>query len=389
VSLRTLVVRHVVSHPVRSLLTVGAVLVASFLFCFLRSIVTTLEAAVTASASNRVITGSAVSLFQALPSSYRETIAAIDGVESVSRFTWFGGVYRDSEGLFAQFAADARTLLDQYPEVVIAEDQKRAWFEDRQGAIIGIALAEQYGWKVGDTVPLVGTIYPRVDGKEWTFNVRGIYRSTAQNVDELTMYFHFEYLDEVRQRGDAYGPMGTSVFLIRVEPGARPEDVIAAVDAHYEGGPQRTRTQTEAAFQAGFITMLGNVPTFLGMIGAAVLVALLFGVVNTMTLAARERTKTSGILKSLGFPDRVPARLYLFESMAIVGPGCLAGIVLSLGTQEGVRRVLGTLVPMYVVEAETVVLAALVCLAIAIVGGAVPAWRALRLRPVESLRGTA
>jgi putative ABC transport system permease protein len=135
--------------------------------------------------------------------------------------------------------------------------------------------------------------------------------------------------------------------------------------------------------------MLGNIPTFLGMIGTAVLVALLFGVVNTMTLAARERTKTTGILKSLGFPNRVPARLYLYESMAMVGCGCAAGIALSVSIQDMVRAALGARIPMYTVEVETMVFAALVCLVIALLAGAVPAWRALRLRPAESLRGGA
>jgi putative ABC transport system permease protein len=365
------------------------VVVAAFLFCFLRSVVTTLDAAVKDSAKNRVITASAVSLFQSLPETYLETIAAVPGVESASRFTWFGGLYQDESGFFAQFATDPQVLLRQYPEVIIDPEQATAWFEDRRGAIIGAGLAEKYGWKPGDDVPLLGTIYPKVDGSAWTFTVRGVYRSTAANVDELTMYFHHEYLDEVRERGECYGPSGVSVFLIRVASDARPGDVIAAVDERYASGPQRTLTQTEAAFQAGFLTMLGNVPTFLGMIGGAVLVALLFGVVNTMTLAARERTRTTGILKSLGFPNRVPARLYLYEAALLVGVGCVVGILMARGIQDGVRSALGSRIPMYTVEPETMVLAALVCLVIALLAGAVPAWRALRLKPTEALRATA
>jgi putative ABC transport system permease protein len=239
---------------------------------------------------------------------------------------------------------------------------------------------------VGDSVPIIGTIYPRVDGSEWRFVVRGIYRSTRPNVDEMTMYWHFEYLDEARTKGECLGPEGTSVYLVRVQPDARSEEVAARIDARYEGGPQRTRTETEAAFQAGFVSMLGNLPTFLGMIGGAVLVALLFGVVNTMTLAARERVRTTGILRALGFPPRVPARLYLLESLALVGLGGALGVGLSLWSAPLFRRMFGTQIPMYEVAPDTVAFAAIVCVGIALAAGAVPAWAALRLKAVEALR---
>jgi putative ABC transport system permease protein len=386
VSLGRLVRRHAVSHPVRALLTIGAVMVAMFLFCFLRSVVTSLDSAVKESSSRRIITASAVSLFQSLPASYREAIGAIDGVHSVSRFTWFGGVYKDPENFFAQFATDPELLLEQYPEVVLDEGQKQAWLEDRRGAIVGINLARKFGFEVGQKVPLIGTIYPRVDGSEWEFTIRGIYRSKRANVDEMTMYFHWSYLDESLEEGSAMGPRGSSVYLIRLEDGYRGEDVGDAIDAYYAGGPQRTRTQPEAAFQADFVNMLGNLPTFLGMIGAAVLVAILFGIVNTMTIAARERLRTMGILKALGFPIRVPARLYLMESIALVGAGGILGMGLAWLTQDPLRTGFGTYIPVYKVTTETYLLAAGICVVIGIVGGAVPAWSAIRLRAVEALR---
>ena len=385
-NLGRLIRRHAWSHPIRALLTILAVAVAMFLFCFLRSIVTSLDSAITQSSSRRIIAASAVSLFQSLPASYRDTIAAMDGVGTVSRFTWFGGVYKQPENFFAQFATDPEVLLEQYPEVELPPEQKRAWFDDRRGAIVGIGLANKYGFKVGDRLPLKGSIFPRTDGSEWEFTVRGVYRSKRANVDEMTMYFHFEMLDEALESGESMGPRGTSVYLIRLEDGYRGEDVGSAIDAYYEGGPQRTRTQTEAAFQAGFVNMLGNLPTFLGMIGAAVLIAILFGIVNTMTIAARERMRVMGILKAVGFSNSVPARLYLGESIALVLTGGALGMGLAWITQAGMRATLGTQVPVYAVALETYVWAGVLCIVIGLIGGAVPAWRAARLRPVEALR---
>ncbi len=385
-TLGRLVRKQAMSHPVRALLTIGAVSVAIFLLCFLRSIVTSLDAAVKESSGRRIISASAVSLFQALPASYNEAIAAIDGVDTVSRFTWFGGVYKDPENFFAQFGTDPELLLEQYPEIVIPEEAKKAWFADKRGAIVGIGIAEKFGWEVGQTVPILGTIFPREGGKPWEFTIHGIYRSTKANVDEMTMYFHWEYLDETLESGGAMGPRGTSVYLIRLEDGWDGEEVAQAIDDYYAGGPQRTRTQPEAAFQADFVNMMGNLPTFLGMIGAAVLVAILFGVVNTMTIAARERLRSMGILKSLGFSDRVPMRLYLMESTMLVLTGGAIGVALAWMTQAPLRAMFGTFIPVYHVDQETYLAAVVTCIGVGLLGGLIPAVRAARLAPVEALR---
>ncbi|MDA1194143.1 MAG: FtsX-like permease family protein [Planctomycetota bacterium] len=385
-NLERLVRRQALSHPVRALLTVGAVAVAMFLLCFLRSIVTSLDAAVKESSGRRIITASAVSLFQALPASYSAAIAEVDGVATVSRFTWFGGVYKDPENFFAQFGTDPQLLLDQYPEIELPAEHKQAWFDDKRGAIVGIGIAEKYGWSVGDTVPLLGTIFPRAGGEPWEFTVRGVYRSTRANVDEMTMYFHWTLLDEALESGESMGPRGTSVYLIRLDDGWEGEEVAQAIDDYYAGGPQRTRTQPEAAFQADFVNMMGNLPTFLGMIGAAVLVAILFGVVNTMTIAARERLRSMGILKAMGFSDRVPIRLYLMESTMLVLIGGGLGIGLAWLTQPGLRAMFGTFIPVYQVAGETYLAATVACVGIGLLAGLIPALRAARLRPVEALR---
>lgn len=388
-TLERLVRRQAMSHPVRALLTIGAVAVAIFLLCFLRSIITSLDAAVQESSGRRIISASAVSLFQSLPASYNEAIAAIDGVDTVSRFTWFGGVYKDPENFFAQFGTDPELLMSQYPEIRLPEADKQAWYADKRGAIIGTGLAEKFGWEVGDTVPLIGTIYPRAGDQPWEFTIRGIYRSTKANVDEVTLYFHWEYLDESLEAGEAMGPRGTSVYLIRLEDGWDAEEVAQAIDDYYAGGPQRTRTQPEAAFQADFVNMMGNLPTFLGMIGAAVLIAIVFGVVNTMTIAGRERLRSMGVLKSLGFSDRVPMRLYLMESTMLVLTGGAIGIALAWATQGVLRATFGTFIPVYHVSQDTYLMAVVACIGVGLAGGLVPAVRAARLRPVEALRRTA
>ena len=200
------------------------------------------------------------------------------------------------------------------------------------------------------------------------------------------MFFHWSYMDEMLDRGDAMGPRGSSVYVVRVKEGFDPAEVAAAIDGHYEGGPQRTRTQAEAAFQASFVGMFGNLPVFLGTIAGAVLIAILFGVVNTMTIAARERTRSMGIIKSLGFSNAVPVRLYLMESAALAVIGGGLGIGLALASQLPIRRQFGTQIPMFEVAPQTIALAIAICAVIGVMGGIVPAWRAARLSPSEALR---
>jgi putative ABC transport system permease protein len=374
-------------HPARSTLTFLFAALALFLFVFLRSVITTLDAAVKMAASNRLATQSAVSLFVHLPQAYRAKISQVPGVESVSPWTWFGGHYQDPSAFFAQFAVDLGTTFEQYPELVVPPEQKASLLSERQGAMVGADLARQFDWEVGERVPLVPHIYALPGGRSWDFDVRAIYRSSKPNLDEKTLFFHDDYFREVVRGalGEDVG-IGANVYMVKVAPGHHAEDVAAAIDAVYENGPQRTRTQTEAAFQAQFVSMMGNIPVFLGWIGGAVLFAIFFSVLNTSQMASRERSRDVGILKALGFRDALAGRLLVAESMLLVGAGGIVGTAVGLLTVPFFRRVFGTQVPNYFVEGTTVALALAVAAAIGLLGGIFPALRLRRLKPVEVFR---
>ncbi|MEZ6197766.1 MAG: ABC transporter permease [Planctomycetota bacterium] len=387
-SLFRLIRRNVMRHPVRSLLTLGAALVAMFLLVFLRSVLTTLDDSVKSVATNRIVTQSAVSLFVNLPASYQPKIEGIEGVESVCRFQWFGGVYKEPQNFFAQFAVDPETMLAQYDECQIPADQAAAFKADRRGCIIGETLAERFGWKIGDRVPILGTIFTKEGA--WEFDVRGIYRSERANFDAGTMYFHFDYLDEMLESEKAEGPRGVGVFIVKLSDEADPVAVSDAIDALFAGGPQRTRTQTEAAFQAGFITMLGNVPSFLGWIGGAVFFALALTLINAMLISSSERIRDTGVMKALGFSNRTCGLVYLGESLLLSLTGGLLGLGLGYLTVQPMRQTLGSTpgiaLPFYDVRTDTAVMAVAAALLIGLLAGIAPALRAARLDPAEALR---
>ena len=135
------------------------IVVAITAFGLLRTIVDAWYAGANASSSARLVTRNSISLTFSLPLNYAQRIRQVPGVASVSWANWFGGVYITERNFFPQFAIDPATYLEIYPEFLLAPDEKKAFLLDRQGCIVGRKLADQYGWKIGDQIPLRGTIF--------------------------------------------------------------------------------------------------------------------------------------------------------------------------------------------------------------------------------------
>jgi putative ABC transport system permease protein len=380
-----LVRRNLLKHPVRSLLTVAALTVAIFLLCLLASLLTALGSGVEAASERRLWVQSAVSLFVDLPLSYGSKIAAVEGVGRCCRFQWFGGYYQDQSNFFAQFAVDPDRLLPMWPEMEIVEGSVEDFVAERTACVIGRGLAEEFGWKVGDTVPIIGALFPRPDGSAWEFQVRAIYAPRKATLDERTMFFHWDYFEE-SMAGILGQPPNVGVYVIELAPGADATDVMTRTDALFVNGPQRVQTTTESEFNRQFVSMVGNVPKLLGAIGGGVFVAILLACVNTMLMAAREQTRDVGILKALGFTDGAVSRLQLAQSLVLCGAGGGLGILLALATQSGIAATIGRYFPGYEVRAGTVLLALALTAAVGILAGIVPARGAARLNAVEALR---
>ena len=389
-SLLRLVRRNLLRHPIRAFLTFGFAVLALFLLVFLRSALTTLDSALEGAVANRIVVQSATSLFVYMPESYRARIESVDGVESVCPWNWFGGYYQDPRNRFAQFACDVPTLLRQYPEFVIVAGSTADVLADRRGCLVGEDVANQYGWKVGDRIPITATIYAATIDEAWEFDIRAVYRSSKPNFDNKTLFFSYEYLRERMKphREAGYGVEGQDigVFMVKVKDGHDAATVLSAVDRMFENGPQKTATQTEAAFQAQFASMLGSIPVLLGWIGGAVLFAIFFSVLNTAGMAARERARDVGILKALGFRNRTGAAMLLVESMIIVGGGGIVGVALAWVSVPVFRNMFGILIPNYHVEPRTAAFGVLAALLIGLLGGLLPAIRLSRLRTVDVLR---
>jgi putative ABC transport system permease protein len=380
-----LVVRNALRHKLRTLLTVLGIVVAIVAFGLLRTVVDAWYAGANASSSTRLVTRNAVSLVFPMPITYAQKIRQVDGVAGVSWANWFGGVYVTERNFFPQFAIDAATYLPMYPEFVLEDEERKAFLMDRAGAIVGRKLAAEYGWKVGDTIPLRGTIYPGT----WSFTLRGIYEGAEASTDESAMYFHWSYLNEkVKQRfprrADQIG-----VFVVEIRDPARAAEVAAAIDATFRNSLAETLTETEKAFQLGFIAMTETILLVIQAVSFVVIVIIMAVMANTMAMTARERNAEYATLKALGFRGAFVAGLILAESLAIALAGGLAGIALTHPVAAAFAGAVGTLFPVFIVSETTMLLQLAAAVLVGTVAAIGPAWHAARLRVVEGLRAVA
>jgi putative ABC transport system permease protein len=381
-----LVRRNLLKHKMRSALTIASLVVGIFLLCVLRSLVVAIESGVQGAKRDRLVVQSAVSLFVSLPLNYQAKMEEVPGVAKIVKWQWFGAYWQEPKNFFANFATDPDALFDVFPEIEIVEGSVEEWRKDRRGCIVGDKIAEEYHWKVGQTIPLISAIFPPPQGDTWEFTVSAIYRPKSTAIDRRTMFFQWEYFEKGVEPLYGESP-GTGTYFLRLAPGADQNEVMRRIEAMYENGPQRVTCSTEAAFQMQFVTMMGNIPTLMMSIGTGVLIAIALACVNTMLMAFRDQAHDVGIMKALGFTDGGVAGYMLSQSLFLCLLGGLLGVALAKGSQPLLMMgPMGAMFPGYDVTNRTMVIAASLSAAIGLVAGFVPALAARRMRSVDALR---
>ncbi|MEY2843271.1 MAG: hypothetical protein RI920_1308, partial [Pseudomonadota bacterium] len=346
-----LLLRNAFRQRVRAGLTLIGLVVAVSAFGLLRTIVDAWYAGVDATSSTRLVTRNAISLTFPLPPHYGERIRPVEGVSGISWANWFGGVYIDERNFFAQFAVDAASYFPLYPEFKLDEAELKTFLRDRQGCIVGRKLAAQFGWKLGDTITLRGTTYPG----NWDFVVRGIYRGADKRTDEQQMFIHWQRLvDTLKVRlpkGAQAAHVG--VFIVGITHPEEAPVVAQRIDALFTNSLAETLTETEKAFQLGFVSMSEAILLAVQAVSLIIMVIILAVMANTMTMTARERLAEYATLKALGFPPGFVVRLLFGESLFIALAGGLAGLLLTLPLAAAFTGLAGTLFPVFRVSGTT------------------------------------
>jgi len=378
-----LVARNALRARLRTLLTVLGLVIALAAFGLLQTVVQAWYAAADAASPTRLVARNSISLVFPLPIYYRDKIRAIDGVRSVATSNWFGGVWRDERSFFAQFAVDSPQYFEMYPEFVFEAGQWAEYLRDRRGAAVGRQLADLYGFKVGDRLPIRGTIYPG----NHEFTIRAIYEGRDETTITRQMYFHYDYLNEYLKARAPRAANNVGVFVVDVDEPARVADVARAIDAEFANSLAETLTETEKAFQLSFVAMVETIVRVISSVSYIVILVILAVAANTMAMTARERLAEYATLKALGFGPSFVARLILAESMLIALAGGAIAIALTPAIAAGFFDSVGrTVFARFEVAPSTYLLQAAAALALGVLAALVPMVRSARVRIVDGLR---
>jgi putative ABC transport system permease protein len=328
----------------------------------------------------RVVTRNRISLANVMPVSYGQKIRQVPGVRDVTIMQWFGGVYEDPKNMFARMAVEPERFFTVYPEYKLPDDQKKAFTQERSACIIGRDIASKYNLKIGDRMTLKGDIFPVT----MEFVIRGIYDYAPE---PESMFFHLQYLFESLPPGRRDS---TSLFVILADSPESAQRIGPIIDDMFRNSPTQTKTESEKAFQLGFISFLGNIKVFLMSICAAVTFTVLLVSANTMAMSVRERIREVGVLKTLGYTNGAVLGIILGEAAVLSLIGGLLGWLLASGLTAVMRQA-----PAFIMELKTLTiqpavgaLLLIVAVLIGLISAFVPAWHASRTNIVESLRYT-
>jgi putative ABC transport system permease protein len=382
-----LVWRNLMRRKIRTFITIMTVMVAFVLFGMLMAIRAAFSMGVEVAGADRLMMIHKVSIIQLLPKSYGDRIRATDGVTEVSHANWFGAYYQEPNNFVQNMAVEPESWLRMYPEFEVPDDQKKAWFADRTGAIIGADLAKKWGWKLGDRVPLISPIYRKPDGSPWDFTIDGIYDSAKPGVDKTQFFFHWEYLNETfRNSGFLNSQVGW--YVIRVADPATSDQLAKKIDAMFANSSAETKTATEKAFVSDFAKQVGDIGAIMQAIAGIVMFFILFVAGNAMAQSVRERINELGVLKTLGFGDGRVLSLVLLESCAIAVLGGGLGLLLSWSFITIVGDPTGGLLPIFHFPPRDLVLGIVLVFVLGVGTGLLPAMQASRLKIVDALRHT-
>jgi putative ABC transport system permease protein len=374
---------NLMRKKLRTLLTALSIAAAFVLFGYLSAITTGLNQGVSVAGLDRLAVRHKVSIVQPLPESYGPRIERISGVDAATHQSWFGGQYQKPTNFFAQMPVEPEKHMDMFPEYVLSDEHRSAWLGTRDGAIAGRALAERYGWKIGDRIPIQATIWMKKDGSRlWEFELVGIYEGAEKNTDDTQFFFRYDYFEESRAE-EMSGLVGW--YTVRIENPEEAARVAAAIDAEFANSPAETKAEPEGAFIQGFANQVGNIGLIMTGIVSAVFFTILLVAGNTMAYTVRERTNELGVLKAIGFTDRGVLGLVLGESLLLTMIGGLLGLglawfLVSLGDPSG-----GSL-PAFYIPVRNLFMGVAMIAIMAVLAGIMPAFQALRLRISDALR---
>ena len=371
-------------RKLRTTLTLFSVLVAFLLFTLLRTATEAFSGGgFSQPGIDRLVVAPKYSIIEPLPVSALRQIESVDGVDNAAHADWFGGIYQDARNFFPQYPVQPLDWFDLHPEYVIAPEQLDAFARTRTGAVAPRQLADKYGWKVGDKIPIQGQIYAKRDGTRlWEFDLVGIYGGPENEPEPSEFLVHYEFFSEANE----YGPGNVGWFLVRIQDSGRASEIARVIDELFENSVNPTRTSTEAEYGRQFVEQFGDIELMMTGILGAVFFTILLLTGNTMAQGLRERIPELAVLKTLGFTDGTVAWLMLGEAVLLCVFGAVLGVVAAFLVAAAVGPQLEDFLGQFEVSWSNVAAALGVSVVLGFAVGAVPSLAARRLTIVDALR---
>jgi putative ABC transport system permease protein len=378
-----LVWANLTRRKLRFTFTFISILLAFLMFGLLDALRTSLDGAVNLAGADRLLLQNKVNMTVPLPLSYYEKVRATPGVRAATVMNWFGGMYRDGKQQIQVQAVHPEQFLEVYPDLVLKPEEKKAFMQDRRGIIVGKVLANSFGWKVGQTIPLRSAIWRQMNGSDtWQFNIVGIYDVKGSGANKASAFFNFDYFNESLQ----FGKDNTNMIAIRVTDPAQSDKIAARIDAQFENSMSETKTATERAFIKRFLDQMGDIGMILVSVTTAVFFTMLLVTANSVAESVRERTNEIGVLKTLGFGSKSVLTLVLLESLSLTIAGGLVGLGCAWLATNAIGGLVKDYFPVFSLSTSTVVVALALMLAFGLITGLWPALSAMRLKIVDALR---
>jgi putative ABC transport system permease protein len=378
-----LIFKNIFRAKLRTSLTVIGLIIAIVAFGLLQTVVDAWYAGSNAASASRMVTRNAISLVFPMPIYYRERIKGVDGVKAVTMSNWFGGIYKEPQNFFPQFAVDHENYFDLYTEFLMPPEQLLAFKADRRGAAVGRKLADQFGWKIGDKIPIRGTIY----SGNWEFTIRAIFDGKEETTVTRQFLFRFDYLNEEVKKRFPRRADQVGIFIIEAKDPTRVADIAKAVDAEFKNSLAETLTESEKAFQLGFVAQSEAIVMAIRVVSFVVIIIIMAVVANTMAMTARERLSEYATLKALGFSPWFVAALIFGEALMLTMLGALLGIILTFPIAKAfAASPAGTIFVAFRVSETTVLLQFACALAVGVIAALVPSVRSANVKIVDGLR---
>ena len=364
-------------------MTIFGLIVATLSYGLLSTVVDAWYAGAEGASNARLIVRSSTSLIFPIPMSHLKRIEKLEGVNKVSWSRWFGGVYKEPKNFFPQFAVDPESYLTIYPEYLVADVQKESFFRDKRSTLIGRKIADEHNLKVGDLMVLDGQIFP---GK-WEFKVAGIYDGKDSATDTAQMFFHWGYLnEEIKKRSILRDEESVGVFIVEIKKIADAARISVAIDELFKNSVKETYTETEKAFQLGFVAMTEAIVVAIRLVSYVVILIIMAVMANTMSMTSRERIREYATIRAIGFSPLFLIKIIFMESLFLSIVGGVVGVALTFPAAYIFSSTTGTLFPVFEVSQETVIYQIFLVILTGLVSSLFPSIKASNINITSGLR---